>query len=231
MTSLYAVVEGQSEQAFAHQVLATHLGPKAVFLEAALVGTPGRKGGNNWATVERDVLNFLKQKRRPDGPVYVTTMFDYYGMRLEWPGRERSRSQALANRADAVETAMAERIGGLAGPNFDTTRFIPYVQMHELETLILADPGKLCDEFPDRTSDVETLASTVRGIDPEEINDDPHSAPSKRIIQYVPECQGRKASASVSVLKLIGLLTIREKCQHFNQWLERLEGLGTNHCD
>lgn len=35
MSSVYAVVEGKSEQAFAQQVLAVHLGSSNVFLEAS----------------------------------------------------------------------------------------------------------------------------------------------------------------------------------------------------
>lgn len=225
MSSVYAVVEGKSEQAFAQQVLSVHLGSRDVFLEAALVGKPGHKGGNNWPIVRSDIINFIKMCRRRR--VYVTTMFDYYAMPSDWPGREQARFLALANRAPSVEKAIAKDIGGAFGTEFEAARFIPYVQMHELEALILAEPIRLGQEFPDREHEARNLATSVEGLDPEAIDDGPTTSPSKRIIAEIPEYQGRKSSASANVLNLIGVDTLRTKCAHFAEWLGRLEQLGT----
>lgn len=225
MSSVYAVVEGKSEQAFAQQVLSVHLGSRDVFLEAALIGKPGHKGGNRWSVVRKDIVNFLKMGK-PLRPVHVTTMFDYYAMPLDWPGRDHAKSLALPNRASAVEQAIAEDIHGVFGAEFNATRFIPYVQMHELETLILADPIRLRDEFPNRGKEAENLVASVEGLDPETINDGPTTAPSKRIIAKIPEYEKRKSTAAANVLKLIGIETFRTKCSHFAEWLGRLEHLG-----
>lgn len=99
--------------------------------------------------------------------------------------------------------------------------------MHELEALILAEPNRLSQEFPDRAREAGRLAASVEGVDPETINDGPTTAPSKRIIAEIPEYEGRKSSASANVLKLIGVDTLRTKCAHFAEWLGRLEQLGT----
>jgi hypothetical protein len=111
------------------------------------------------------------------------------------------------------------------GAGFDQSRFIPYVQMHELEALIFADPVKLCEEFPDRAGEVRELIASVSGLEPEEINDRPTKAPSKRIIAYIPEYKSRKGSSAANVLTLIGIDKLRTKCAHFAEWLGRLEGL------
>src|SRR5271170_2617796 len=186
MSNVYAVVEGNSEQGLAEQVLATYLGAKNIFFQAARVGKPGHKGGNRWNVARKDILNFLKMSR-PERPVHVTTIFDYYALPLDWPGRDQARSLALPNRASAVEQAIADDIVAAMGTGFNPSRFIPYVQMHEFEALIFADPAKLHAEFPERATDIRQLISSVQGIDPEEIDDGSATAPSKRIIAHIPE--------------------------------------------
>ena len=60
---------------------------------------------------------------------------------------------------------------------------------------------------------------------PELINDREDTAPSRRIIGAIPEYGGMKASAGPIVAERIGLPTLRLRCEHFGQWLGRLEGL------
>jgi hypothetical protein len=224
MISVYAVVEARSEQRLAEQVLAAYLGARNIFFQAARVGKPGHKGGNRWEVARKDILNFLKMSR-PQRLVHVTTMFDYYGMPFDWPGRAQAESLALPNRASAIEQAIANDIIAAMGTGFNPSHFIPYVQMHEFEALIFADPAKLHAEFPERTEEIWDLISSVKGIDPEEINDDAATAPSKRIIAQIPEYEKRKPTASANVLKLIGIDTLRTKCGHFADWLEQIEAL------
>lgn len=85
--------------------------------------------------------------------------------------------------------------------------FIPYVQLHEFEALLLADPERLVSLYPDKK------------------NKKPSSAPSKRIIKYIPEYEGQKAQVAPLVVEDIGLLRLRERCSHFSDWITKLEGL------
>ncbi|MCP4701871.1 MAG: DUF4276 family protein [Gammaproteobacteria bacterium] len=89
-----------------------------------------------------------------------------------------------------VENAMLEDISEAMGNAFDQQRFIPYVQMHEFEALLFSAPdilGKVTSER-DITHDLQDIADSFRT--PEEIDDNPRSAPSKRILrlsrQYQP---------------------------------------------
>nr|WP_238360826.1 DUF4276 family protein [Iningainema tapete] len=60
---------------------------------------------------------------------------------------------------------------------------------------------------------------------PEHINDNPLTAPSKRIHN---SCDGYDKPLHGSLLAIdIGLDSIRQQCQHFNQWLLRLENIIT----
>ena len=78
----------------------------------------------------------------------------------------------------------------------------------------------------------QTFASTVLGphVDgagsPELVDDGRQTAPSKRIIEQFPDYEYRKATVGPQAAERIGLATIRCKCRHFAQWLERLERLG-----
>ena len=66
-----------------------------------------------------------------------------------------------------------------------------------------------------------TVAQSVNS--PEEINNSPLTAPSKRILEIFPEYE-KPFHGCLTVME-IGLDTIRSQCSHFNQWLTKLEHL------
>jgi len=106
-------------------------------------------------------------------------------------------------------------------------RFIPYIQLHEFEALLLAEPQKLDGEFFNRDEAIRKLVQMASEFDsPELIDDDKETAPSKRIIREITEYDGMKASAGPNVAAKIGLDTLRSKCPHFNEWLNKIERLG-----
>jgi hypothetical protein len=225
MADLYIVAEGYGEQGFLRECVAPHLGAKGVYARAALVGQPGHKGGvRPWSAVRKDIANFLKMARS-DRLVHVSMMFDYFRLPSDWPGRAEAVTKPMSQRAVHVEQCLAADIAQHLETGFWPNLFVPYVQMHELEALLLAEPHSLAAEFLNQDAAVEALAKSVAGIAPEEINDGPATAPSKRIINHLPEYEGRKAQAAVNVLYLTGLTVLRSRCPHFNQWLTRLEGL------
>jgi trehalose-6-phosphate synthase len=61
---------------------------------------------------------------------------------------------------------------------------------------------------------------------PEDINDNPETAPSKRIIHYFPVYQ--KVFQGIIAAKRIGIELMRKECSHFNSWLEHLESYQFN---
>lgn len=227
MSDVYAVVEGKGEQAFLRCVLAPYLGSKQVWLHAVLVGEPGHKGGvRRWEAVRRDVTGLLKMNR-PDRPVYVTTMFDFYRMPASWPGRRMATEKALVvEKAEAVEEELRKDIQKSMGEAFDERKFVPYVQMHELEALVLANPAALAIEFPDRKSEIESIVGEIGDQEPESIDDKPETAPSVRIAKKIPEYKARKASAAANILEEIGLPRLMQQCRHFEAWIQKLGNLG-----
>lgn len=70
---------------------------------------------------------------------------------------------------------------------------------------------------------LKPLYQIAQQIEPENINDNPQTAPSKRILNALPEYD--KVIHGTSIATEIGLSTIRQSCPHFDAWLVKLEQL------
>ncbi len=64
---------------------------------------------------------------------------------------------------------------------------------------------------------------TQKFENPELIDDDPVTAPSKRLLDLYPAYDKRFFGELVA--ESIGIHQIRSVCPHFNRWIERLEKL------
>ena len=62
-----------------------------------------------------------------------------------------------------------------------------------------------------------------RFASPEDNNDSPETAPSKRLEALISEY--RKTDQGIQAVKDIGLDVIRGQCRHFREWLQYLESL------
>ncbi|MBI3411798.1 MAG: DUF4276 family protein [Planctomycetes bacterium] len=221
MNRVIAVVEGCTEQAFVREVLAPWLGSRDVGLTARLVGKPGHKGGvGEYPRAQRDMIALLKQ----DSVTFVTTMFDFYRMPDSWPGRKKAKKLAFARKASTVEVAILNDVAQTFGGRFDRRRFFPYVQMHEYEGLLFSRPEVISKVLmnPAIAEDLKAIRADFDA--PEEIDDSPETAPSKRIDKLSPVFQ--KPLHGVIAAQRIGIETIREECPHFNEWLTALENIG-----
>ena len=109
------------------------------------------------------------------------------------------------------------------GAGFDQNRFLPYVMMHEFEALLFSD----CAAFgrgigrPDLDGNFQEIRDAFGN--PEEIDDSPETAPSKRVERLVRGYQ-KPLLGTLAALE-IGLGTIRRECPHFGSWLDQLEHL------
>jgi hypothetical protein len=218
------IVEGPTEGAVVEQVLAPHFGGRGVSLHAKVVGKPGHKGGiRSFESVRKEVLALMNQERR----CFVSTFFDYYGLPVNWPGITEAHGKPAQEKARLVETAMLQNLRSLLGEPDNLSRFLPYVQMHELEALLFSNPKTMANTF-ERPSLASSFAEIVRQCgECEEINDNPETAPSRRIATLFPAY--RKGSSLLAhapiIAKRIGLDAIRQACPHFNAWLAKLETL------
>lgn len=208
MARLLVHVEGQTEETFVNEVLRPYLLNRGYHLiDARIVGNArqrNRRGGiKSWQSVRKEIINHLKQ----DSGCFSTTMVDYYALPTDWPSQ-------LDLRAD-----VASKLSG----SFNPKRFVPFVVMHEFEGLLFSD----CTRFADAIYEPRLAASFQEIRDqfptPEDINDSPMTAPSKRVLKLMPKYE--KPLLGNLAAMAIGLDRIRKECPRFNQWIHQLESL------
>jgi hypothetical protein len=226
---LFILVEGETEETFVNEVLAPRLYAKGFeAVSAKLMGNArlrSRRGGvRPWPQVKDDILRHLKNDKR----VFLTMMVDYYGMPSDakkddcWPGRAKARKLAFAKKADCVQQALFEEIEQELD---DARRFIPFVIMHEFESLLFSD-CKLFAESVGQAELEEPLQDIRDGFkSPEEINDSPATHPSQRVLNLFPGYR-KPLYGNIAALE-IGFESICAACPHFNSWVERLVKLGS----
>lgn len=220
MSRVVVIVEGRTEQAFCSEMIAPELGAKGVYLEAQIVGKPNHKGGvRSWESARRDILSALKQQ---SGRV-CTTMFDYYGLPGDWPGVDDGKKKTYRLGVEIVEKAMHEDVCNTLSSGFDPKRFLPYVQLHEFEALSFCGPKELSEVLQIPAHESKFREIVKNSGEAEAIDDNPNTAPSKRIAALAPNFQ--KMLHGSLTTKRIGIERIRRGCQHFADWLAKLEAL------
>ena len=152
--------------------------------------------------------------------MYFTTMIDLYGLPNDFPGK------ADITRNPNNPRQYCEVLEKAFGGDIEDRRFIPYLQLHEYETLLYSDP----DAFTVSFDECDAAIAGLKGIaaefkDIERINDSEATAPSKRIIGLLDVYGGMKPTAGPDIAEYIGLAKLRELCSHFSDWIGRLEAL------
>lgn len=226
MARLLIHVEGETEEMFVNEVLAPHLYATGWEVVAArIVGNARlreRRGGiKAWSVVRDDIMRHLKE----DPGCYATTMVDFYALPQSagkaWPGRAAAAQLPTAQKAPHVEAQLNSDLQQAMGPGFLAARFIPFVIMHEFEALLFSDCGAFSRGVgrPDLHEALQAVRDSF--ATPEEINDSPLTAPSKRVEALIPSYQ-KPFLGTLAALE-VGLTRIREECPHFGVWLTQLE--------
>ena len=196
------VVEGQTEEAFVKDLLDAHL--RLVGIEAEPVLLQGD------VTVPR-LATLMGLAFRRSGT--VTSLVDYYGFRDKG-----------SDGIDALERRIGTAVQGRLGQSSNPSLIIPYVQQYEFEALLFSRVSAFRDVLGLSAPTVSQLnAVREQFVNPEEINDSPDTAPSKRIVKILPYYN--KVTYGPRIAQEIGLSTIRTQCPRFNSWLTRLESL------
>jgi hypothetical protein len=231
MTRLYLFVEGQTEQTYGDTVLKKHLATFGVYVQGPVLiahakrkGVIHRGGGRNYLAMKNDIIRFLKEEAAPD--VFFTTMIDLYALPANFPAADEAEQlrHVPYERVRRLEERFADDI---ADPRGRPTRFIPHIQLHEFEAMLLCRPEAFSPFFGDCRRQIEHLKTNIGATPPELIDDGQHSAPSKRISEVFPDYPGAKATAGPQIAEDIGLPTVRDRCPHFAAWLKRLESLSS----
>ncbi len=210
MKRLIIVCEGPTENEFCMEMLAPALLNLDIYVEAPLV-KKSNGGIVPWPNIKRQIETHLHENG-----AYVSMLVDYYGIKdsYKFPGWNESKNiPSLSERLRFLCDRMKEEIAPeLAG------RFIPYMQIHEFESLLFSDIAVFKENFDKTEMDFSILEDAVREFsNPEDINSRPTLAPSKRLIRAIPGYE--KVLFGNYIASVIGLTKIRDRCPLFNEWI------------
>ena len=221
MIRVYVICEGLTEETFVKGILKDSMISKHVCLIPTLIGKPGKKGGDvRFERLLKDIRNTLR-----DREAYCTTFLDFYGLTGDFPGRlDALDKNGARNKAECFLTVFTARLAEELGENM-IRRFIPYIQMYEFEGLLFSHPEKLATSLGKSTR-VKMLQKIRKDFSsPEDINNSPQTAPSKRLKNLFP-CYNKPLHGTIAAAE-IGLPVIRQECPLFNEWLEKIESLAS----
>ena len=142
-------------------------------------------------------------------------MIDFYGLPADFPAPSAGANLSCFEKVKRYEEAFGAKI--------NHTRFSPFLMLHEFEALLFTEPDKIAQRFPDNDQTKPLQKIRDQYASPEEIDDSPDTAPSKRIKKLLPGY--RKRQHGVIAAQDIGLEAMRGACPHFNEWLTKLEQL------
>ena len=227
MVRLFFYVEGQSEEAYVKLVLAPHLAKFGVNFDRSIRAASGKKrddettprgGGFKYKHMRKDLGLVLACHKQPE--VRVSTMFDLYHLYAGFPGWDE------AEKIKHIPSERVRKLEAAFAADVNDPRFIPHIQLYEFETILLCNPEMFRYHYESCDRQVNDLKEmVVRDGPPEQIDDGPHSAPSKRIDAIFHGYKKEKITAGVDIASLIPLELVRQKCPHFDEWLKSLEAL------
>ena len=204
-------VEGQSEERFCKSVLIPFFREHNIELTPIIVTTSkdscGTKHKGGCISIDR-IKNEIK-KLLPSFD-YVTTFYDFYGFK---------------NRPTNNINELEQKIYEL----FNDSKFIPYVQQYEFETLLFSKPEYYEEYFGDNlvTNKMRQIIAEFQN-DIEKINDSPQTAPSKRIENLFEEAGDAydKVFHGEGIAEDIGITYMINNAQRFKLWIEKIIALG-----
>lgn len=221
MIEVIVVAEGLTEETFVRDVLAPPFGARDIFFHARPIATSKRGRGG---ALSRDrVVSFLRKTLRERADTYVTTLFDLYGLRPDFPGVATAPAGDPIARCTAIEATFANVVATDSGCRPD--RFLAHIQPYEFEALLFSDVSRFGEVQSGWTMFVPTLQQARDAAQsPEHINDGLQTHPSARLEQLRDPSYDKPLHGS-RVAERIGIGRMRRECAHFEAWLARIENL------
>jgi hypothetical protein len=226
---VYVVVEGKTESIFVAKVLSPYFAQrtdsKLMLYPTQNETSSGYKGG---VVSYKKLIDNISTLSKLDSSGYITTFIDYYGLSATNFPHYTEVSKKVVDVYEKV--ARFEKQIGLDVQDICGQRFIPYIQLHEFEALYFADYERFLKIDP-MWNETHTSAITAilhkANYQPELINDNPDTAPSKRLQNKLCYSKVHHSGIFASYLEHnnsinLAVEKMSETCPHFNQWLEKL---------
>ena len=214
MKRVIIICEGETEREFCKNVLAPHLIPHDIFLQAPLIKR-SMGGVVRWSILKKEIETHLLEPN-----VIVSTFIDYYGLYQKHSFPRWAEGETIVDknsRMDFLENAMKEDIADNV-----RHRYIPYMQLHEFESLLFNDIQLFYNQVPEAELVGRTeLERTFADYDnPEMINNNRETSPSHRLKRIIKGYN--KPLYGHYFAEAIGINQIRLKSPRFNQWVEKI---------
>jgi hypothetical protein len=190
------VCEGLTEVLFIKKIVNPYLAGFQINLNNPI----DMQGGVSVDTVLKHIKNIRHPKNRRHH--IVTTFVDYYGFK--------------GNTGKSIEDLERDLKAGSPKEHF-----IPYIQKHETEALWFSDISIIASVMNASASQRQELEKIEKAFDtPEDINNSPETAPSKRLEALFRGYN--KITDGLNIADGLGIEKMREKCPRFDAWLKRL---------
>ncbi len=205
---LVFIVEGDTERRFVQQHVIPYLYKQGLNndMNAYTITTNRKlhkKGGNpSYGKFKNEVIRTLSQQN-----VIVTTLVDFFKLPTDFPCYTND-----SNKIDDIEKAILHDIGD--------ANFIPYIQRHEIESLMFSDKAgfELVIDDEQKLAQIDEIIAAYPN--PEDINNSPQTAPSKRIQAIYKNYD--KVQDGDLIFEMIDFRLIVEKCPRFKKWLDTI---------
>lgn len=217
MKRLVIIAEGDAEESFVNNILSPHFASLGLFNNIQCFKIKKSNGGiSKYNDVKKDIINTLYES-----DVVVSTMLDFYRLPSSFPGKkEVATIPSHLQQTELLEKRLKEDIESTQGCIFDN--FIPYIQLHEFEALIFSSINGVDALFdPSEFNRKEMLQVINEYPNPEDINDQPDTAPSVRLMKLIPGYE--KVLFGIDILQQHGIPTLLARCPHFRAWVATIE--------
>jgi len=216
---IHILVEGQTEEAFVNRVLIPHFSQIEIDLNPIVIITrqdPGYQAHRGGTVAYSSFKKQISRLLGDTSAMAVTMMLDFYAVADSFPGCR-----------NCIETKGLQRVMHLEcmlSNDIQNNRFIPYYQTHEFEALLFVSPTETADILG--SPNIAHALGRIRQAfpSPEEIDNNPVTAPSALIQRLFPEYI--KENDGPLVTMSVGLPVLRQECKHLDNWLIKIEQYG-----
>jgi hypothetical protein len=224
MANIFLIVEGQTEEQFYKNILKEYYvnpdGSYRHFFYVIVMPTKkniySRKQKGGRITYQACVDNVRRFLAGASHANLVMLVLDYYGLDPSFKDNLSGTQFSLDSRVDSIQDRLENDI--------NDKRFKFRLQVHEFEAFLFSDPVAIADHFkqPSTFNELQKILNTFDD-NPELINDNPKTAPSKRLDSLYGKFG--KTTDGLIIARNIGIEIIRGKCRRFDKMCSEIDKL------
>lgn len=217
MKRLVIIAEGDAEESFVNNILSLHFTSLGLYNNIQCFKIKKSNGGiSKYSDVKKDIINTLYEN-----DVIVSTMLDFYRLPSSFPGKQDGLTLPThLHQVELIEERLKEDIEITQQCTFNN--LIPYIQLHEFEALIFSSINGVDALFEPSEFKRKDMIQVIQDFpNPEDINDQPNTAPSVRLMKLIPGYE--KVLYGIEILQQHGMPTLLARCPHFRDWVNKLE--------